>query len=260
MATFYQWQASRDCESIIPRAVLIRRIMNLMDADIDIVEVPIPNQSEEFHKVLVNRLAALPRLEIDDKKFRSSRQIWDYLLSKIKSEGLKSRLMLSDPATGVIIRQWCNDSFINTLIYARWKRDENFARFAEGIQSKKKVEPKSLDALRQRVLAYLDRTSMGDVEESKFREILREQLGALVTQLGDKDYFQANAKAPTLTDLYVFMIVQGLMSPDLAEECEVLQRKFPTLVRWYKDMDTLTQKDAPGSFNTQLFNVNELKR
>lgn len=208
--------------------------------------MPLPPPGENFQKLLENRVVALPYLEIGERKFKTSREIWDYFIETAEPR-IKQRLLKSDSVLTYLIQQWCNESFINSLVYARWKKEENFKRFIAGVDFGPHTSQESINALRKSTMKYLKRTPIGDLDEAGFKKILTLQLTSLSKLIEDKTYFEDFAKHPTLTDLNVFMIIQGFLSPDL-EESELIGKSYPELVRWYKDVNTATQKERLTEF------------
>lgn len=242
MSTFYQWPPCRNCESVFPRAVLIQRICNLAALEMKIVNVHLPKPGEEFIAQLENRLTALPYLEMDGEKFKSSRQIWDHLMVKIQNPDIKNRLIRTDSIYSFITQQWCNESFINSLVYARWKREENFRRFITGVDFGQHTTQESIDTLRKFILKYLSRTTLGELNDEAYKKMITHQFSALANVIEEQQYFESFAKHPTFTDLNVFMVVQGFLSPDL-EESTWIAETYPALMRWYRNMELFTQKN-----------------
>lgn len=243
---FYQWPPCNNCESLLPRAVLIHRICNMAYIDLQINNLALPAPGENFQKLLDKSVIALPYLEVDDRKYKTSREIWDYFVETAEPR-IKQRLQKSDTFLTFLIQQWCNESFINSLIYARWKNEGNFQRFIKGIDFGTHANPESIDALRKITMRYLKKTPIGELTDTGFRKILSQQLMSLSKLIEDKTYFEDFAKYPTLTDLHVFMIIQGFLSPDL-EESEYIEKNFPDLVRWYKEVNFNTQKERLTDF------------
>ena len=243
MNTFYQWPPCRNCESVFPRAVLIHRICNLASLDVKIVNVALPKPGDDFKPQLEKLLLSLPYLEMDGEKFRSSRQIWDHLLAKIQNQDVRNRLIRTDSIYSFITQQWCNESFINSLVYARWKREENFQRFITGVDFGPHTTPEAIDTLRKFILKYLSRSPIGDFTDEAYKKMIIHQFSALATVVEDQQYFESFAKHPTFTDLNVFMVVQGFLSPDL-EESRWIEETYPALMRWYRNMEVFTQKNA----------------
>lgn len=240
--TFYQWPPCDNCESVLPRAVLIRRICNLANIEMNVVNMQLPPAGDDFQARLEARLKALPYLEIDGQAFRNSRQIWNYLIKHQLDAKAKNRLLRSDAVYSYILQQWCNDSFINSLVHARWKKEENYARFIKNVDFGPQATPETISMLRNDVLKYLSRTSVGGISDEAYQELIKQQFSSLSTMIQDQAYFEAFAKHPTLTDLYVFMIVQGFLSADL-EESQLIETNYPDLIRWYQTMLAFTHKD-----------------
>lgn len=249
--TFYQWPPCTNCESLFPRAVLIQRICNLANLQMKVISAPLPKFDDQFRPELEKRLKALPYLDMDGQKYRSSRQIWDHLLSTIKDPKIKLRLTRSDSIYSYITQQWCNESFINSLVFARWKKEENYQRFIKSIDFGPHATPESIDLLRKYVLKYLSRTPIGELTDEAFQNMLTHQFSSLATIIEEQSYFERFAKHPTLTDLYVFMVVQGFLSKDI-EESAWIEQTYPALIRWYRDMELNTQKDHPTGIWTDI--------
>lgn len=243
-SNFYQWPPCRNCESVLPRAVLIQRICNIANFKINVVNVSLPSPGDDFKEQLENRLIGLPYLELEGDHYRSSRKIRDYFISHITDSKIKMRLNRNDSIYSFITRQWCNESFINSLIYSRWKKEENYQRFITGVDFGAHVTPEMSAQLRKFILKYLKRSPMGDMQPDDHQTLITQQLSSLAAIVEEQPYFEAFAKYPTFTDLYVFMVVQGFMSPDL-EESVWIQNTYPSLNRWYRNMELYTGKNPP---------------
>ncbi len=217
---------------------------NLAGVELKVINVHLPKPGDDFKTQLETRLMGLPYLEIDGEKYRSSRQIWDHLLSTIKDKNIRQRLIRTDSAYSFITQQWANDTFINSLVYARWKKEDNFKRFISGVEFGSHADEKSIDELRKFILKYLNRTSVGDLSADSYQNLITQQFSSLATVIDDQSYFEAFAKHPTFTDLNVFMVVQGFMSRDL-EESAWIESTYPALCRWYRNMEMFTQKNRP---------------
>ena len=151
-SNFYQWPPCRNCESVLPRAVLIQRICNIANFKINVVNVSLPSPGDDFKEQLENRLIGLPYLELEGDHYRSSRKIRDYFISHITDSKIKMRLNRNDSIYSFITRQWCNESFINSLIYSRWKKEENYQRFITGVDFGAHVTPEMSAQLRKFIL------------------------------------------------------------------------------------------------------------
>ncbi len=201
MNTFYQWPACKNCESIFPRAVLIQRICNLANLDVKVINTPLPKPGPDFQSTLENRLQGLPYLEMDGEKFKSSRQIWDYLILTMKDTKVKHRLIKTDSIYSFITQQWCNESFINSLVFARWKKEENFQRFILNVDFGTHTNPESIALLRKYILKYLSRSPIGELTNDGYQKLIAQQFSSLATVIEEQEFFEIFAKHPTLTDL-----------------------------------------------------------
>ncbi len=171
--------------------------------------------------------------------------IWDHLLSTIKDKNIRQRLIKTDSVYSFITQQWANDTFINSLVYARWKKEENFKRFITGVDFGTHADDGSINELRKFILKYLNRTSVGELSTESYQKLITQQFSSLASVIEGQSYFEAFAKHPTFTDLKVFMVVQGFMSPDL-EESAWIESTYPVLFRWYRNMEMFTQKNRPA--------------
>lgn len=244
MNDFYQWPPCNGCESIFPRAVLIRRICNLAKVELSVKNVYLPKAGPEFQAQLENRLVGVPYLEMNGEKLRNSRQIWEYLLSEEASTKLRHRLTHRDSTHSYILQQWANESFINSLVYARWKKEENFQRLMQGTDFGPHATAETIGFLRKMVLKYLSRSALGDLTPDEYQQLIVQQFSSLETIIEGNTYFETFAKHPTLTDLTVYMIVQGFLSPDMEESRWILDT-YPNLVRWYRLVDEMSGKNPP---------------
>jgi len=78
-------------------------------------------------------------------------------------------------------------------------------------------------------------------KEEQFSEYLAEQMLSLDVLLIGQQFIEPLADAPCLTDLYVHMVIQGLLSPDL-EESVWIRARFPNVIAWFDRVDELTGK------------------
>lgn len=238
--TLFQWPAGRGVESIFPRSVVFKRICNLAQIDAKIFSVTVPEPGEDFLPKLRQRLSHIPLMECNGIRFTNSREIIDFLLS-ITTGDANDNLRRLDWSHSFVTQEWANLVFINSLVYARWAREENFRRFISGVQwGQVQGLEQSLNLLRSEVLKYLDRTLFRFDNDGVFHEHLREQLVSLDVMLIGQEFFEPLSKAPSLTDLYVFMVMQGLLSPDL-EESQWIRPNYANLMRWYDRVDELTR-------------------
>ncbi len=217
---------------------------NLAGVELKVINVHLPKTGDDFKTQLESRLTGLPYLEIEEEKYRSSRQIWDHLLSTIKDKNILQRLIRTDSAYSFITQQWANDTFINSLVYARWKKEDNFKRFITGVDFGPHADAESINNLRKLILKYLNRTSVGDLSTDSYQKLITQQFSSLASVIEGQSYFEAFAKHPTFTDLNVFMVVQGFMSRDL-EESTWIESTYPALFNWYRNMEIFTQKNPP---------------
>ncbi len=236
----YQWPGGTGTESIFPRSVAFQRICNLARIDAEVMTVTIPEPGEHFLPKLRQRLASVPLMEVGEERFTDSNQIIRYLLSVADAEGL-SNLRRLDVSTSLIIQEWANLVFINSLVYARWAREWNFQRFTHHVEwGKVPDQDASLRTLRTMIQDYLKRKLFDFPSEAAFEQHLRQQFISLEIKLMGQDYFEPFATGPTLTDLYVFMVVQGFYSSDL-EESEWIKRDFPYIQKWFQRVDEQTK-------------------
>lgn len=250
MNDFYQWPACNNCESIFPRAVLIRRICNLAKVELSIKNVYLPKPGPEFQAQLENRLVGVPYLEMKGEKLRNSRQIWEYLLSEEANTRLRHRITHRDSTHSFILQQWANESFINSLVFGRWKKENNFQKLIAGTDFGPHSTPESIAVLRKHVLKYLGRTPIGDLDPDAYQRLLVHQFSSLETIIEGNTFFETFAKYPTLTDLTIYMIVQGFLSSDM-EESQWIQDTYPNVVRWFKNVDEMSSKNPPVSIYDQ---------
>lgn len=239
----YQWPPAQGTESIYPRCVVFQRICNIAHQEIKVVNVKLPKADEKFSAKLKSRLIGLPILEANGKKLLNSTDIINHLIHSDPSRESKAKLLKLASAHSFITLQWANESFIHSLVYARWMREENFRRF---VQNVKWGEPYSdveiqVDQLRQEILRYLKHNPIGEMNETSYLGQLQRQLWSLNHILAAQDFLEPLIPYPSLSDLNVFMVVQGLLSPDL-EESKIIQNDYPHILKWFYQVDELTKK------------------
>lgn len=239
--TIYQWPPGTGTESIFPRCVVFNRICKIANQKPLIVNVGVPDVNEDFLTTLQTRLSKLPLLEFEGKKYRSSRQIIEFFLNHEENKVIRSRLLKLHSSFSFITQQWANEIFINTLVYARWKREVNYMNFVKNVswgEPFPMVEER-VNRIREEVLKYLKRTTVGELKDEEYLELLRNQLWPLEQILENQEYLEPSATYPTLTDLNVFMVVQGLLSPDL-DESKMIKKNYPNIYEWFMTVDAVT--------------------
>jgi len=123
----YQWPPALGTESIFPRCVVFQRICNIAHQSVNVVNMKLPRKGEHFVKELQHQLKALPVLKVGDQRLNTSQQILEYLLSYPPAIHAKVRLTRLSSPLSYLTQQWGNESFINTLVRARWLDDDNFS-------------------------------------------------------------------------------------------------------------------------------------
>ncbi len=245
--SLYQWPSGTGTESIFPRCVVFQRICNLAGISAQIHSVTIPEPGPEFEQKLRQRLINIPVLEVGGVRFTDSREIIDFLLTIADLEGLDNLRQL-DVGNSLITLEWANLVFINSLVYARWAREENFRRFSSHVNwGKVPGLNESLPKLRDLIVNYLNRTLFSFPSEEEFEKHLAAQMLSLELKLMGQKFFEPLAEAPTLTDLYIFMVIQGLYSEDL-EESKWVKRNYPNVAEWFTRVDRATQRRTRGIF------------
>ena len=245
--SLYQWPPGTGTESIFPRCVVFQRICNLAGINAQIHSVTVPEPGDDFDQKLRQRLINIPLMEVNGVRYTDSREIIEFLLTVADFEGLNNLRRL-DVGYSLITQEWANLVFINSLVYSRWAREENFLRFTSHVNwGKLQGLHLSLTKLRAILLSYLERTLFTFSSEGDFEKHLADQMLSLEIKLMGQKYFEPLADAPTLTDLYMFMVVQGFYSDDL-EESVWIRNNYPNVSAWYKRVDRATQKRTQGIF------------
>lgn len=245
--SLYQWPPGTGTESIFPRCVVFQRICNLAGINAQIHSVTIPEPGPDFEQKLRQRLINIPLMEVGETRLTDSREIIDFLLTVADFEGLNNLRRL-DVGNSLITQEWANLVFINSLVYSRWAREENCRRFTSHVSwGKVQGLPESLPKLRELLLNYLTRTLFTFTSEGDFEKHLADQMLSLEIKLMGQKYFEPLAEAPTLTDLYIFMVVQGFYSDDL-EESVWIKNNYPNVKAWFDRIDRATQRRTQGIF------------
>jgi hypothetical protein len=241
-AVLYQWPPGLGVDSIFPRCVVFKRICNVAQHELKIVNMKLPLLGASFEKELRERLAGIPVLLVGEKRYNTSQEILEALLESSPSKSIKSKLTRLASPLSYVTQQWANECFINTLVYARWLSDENFARFQAGVNwgDDPATVPERLAILRQEILRYLKRTPTGGLNAEQFEAQLIKQFWALENMLSTQTFLEPMAQFPTMTDFYVFMTVQGLLSPDISH-ASWIRDNCPSVMRWYLAVDELTR-------------------
>ncbi len=231
----YQWPKCSDAESIYPRCVVIHKLYLLADRELRTVDVAFPSKQQDFDKELKPRLKNLPQVHTQEKIYSSTTQIVNYLLKNCTTTKCIRYLEKMNSAYNVPLSQWANEVFLNSLIYSRWKIEDNYQSFIRTVDWGKPFEEvkDSTNELRSGVLTYLSRFAVNEFCEVEFQEYLKLQLWSLERIISDNKYF--DQMFLTVTDLYIYMVIQGFMSDSLKESLK-LKEDFPELNRWYNDL------------------------
>ncbi len=231
----YQWPKSIDAESIYPRCVVIHKLYLLADRDLRTVDVSFPSKQQNFDKELKARLKNLPQVHTQEKVYDSTSQIVNYLLKNCTTKKCIKYLEKLNSAYNVPLSQWANEVFLNSLIYSRWKIEDNYQVFIRSVDWGKPFEEvqESANELRSGALTYLSRFPINEFREVEFQEYLKVQFWSLERIIADNKYF--DQMFLTVTDLYVYMVIQGFMSDTLKESIK-LKKDYPELNRWYEDL------------------------
>lgn len=239
----YQWPPALGTESIFPRCVVINRICNVANQSIKIVNMGLPKEDENYLRELQLRLTGMPVLIHKERRLNSTAEIVEFLIQNEPAREAKSKLSKLTSAHSFIIQQWSNDCFLHSLVYARWFREENYQRFILNVRwpDHRAPESNAVTTLRQQVLAFLHRSGLGGMKEVSYMDLLKKQLWSIENILASQEFIDPLVSFPTMTDLNIFMVIQGLLSPDL-EESQLIRTNFPSIIKWYESVDRLTSK------------------
>lgn len=240
--TLYQWPPALGTESIFPRCVVFQRICNIAHQEVKVVNMKLPRQGANFAKELQERLVGLPVLKVGDQRFDTSQQILQYLLYHPPAKVTKAKLTRLASPLSYLTQQWGNECFINTLVHARWGDEDNYQRFIQGVKWGEELSSiqSEVTLLRQEILRYLKRTPTGGQTKEQFEDQLKSQFFALEYVLSNQTFVEPMVQHPTMTDLYIFMTVQGLLAPDISY-LEWIRQECPNVVRWFIEVDGLTK-------------------
>lgn len=117
------------------------------------------------------------------------------------------------------------DSFKSPILY-QWPP-------ANGVES---IYPRCV--VIHRMLTYLRRFPVAEQNESEFHLILMANLKTLEEKLEGKKFI-SDKDHPDLCDFTAFMVVQGLLAPEI-EERDIVLVNYPNLKRWALHLDTIT--------------------
>ncbi len=241
-AILYQWPPGLGVDSIFPRCVVFQRICNVAQRELKIVNMKLPLLGDAFEKELRERLAGVPVLLLGDKRFNTSHEILQALLDSTSSKSIKGKLTRLASPLSFVTQQWANECFINSLVYARWLDDENFGRFQHGVKWGEDPDtiPERLALLRQEILRYLKRTPTGNMNAEQFATQLKGQFWALENMLSSQPFLEPMVQFPSMTDFYVFMTVQGLLTPDISQSTWI-RENCPAVLAWFQKVDELSR-------------------
>ncbi len=129
-----------------------------------------------------------------------------------------------------------------SLQYARWKIEENYHRFSQGIKwpaSSASISNKN-ELIQSYILSRFIDHHIFDMSEEKFQSNLFSQLASLDNILSHQRFIEPLSSTIGLTDLNIFVVIQGLMSDDLSEK-SLITNRFEHILRWYLEVDILTR-------------------
>lgn len=239
----HQWPSGRGCESVFPRCVVFARILNMMNINYKVKSYDLPALGEDYRDKLAEQLWRLPLVFYDEEYYTNSHEIMQLLsILPLHLAGARDvRVKEIFSSHSYIIHEWADEVLLNSLLYSRWLKEENYQRFSQGImwRNRSDIEERS-KILRELVINHIRKRPLASLSEKDFLELLKRQFLSLESLLSEQEFIDSNSSLPTLADLSVFMVIQGYMSPDL-EESELIHSQFPQIKRWFESVDHLTK-------------------
>ena len=126
------------------------------------------------------------------------------------------------------------------------KRKKNYRNFIQSVNwgtvpsSRQSFEDRQ-NLLRELVVKHIKTTPTGVLKYDDFYTTLISQLISLEKLLQHQDYMVLHSDHLTISDLVVFMVVQGLLDENL-EESSIIKNDFPSIMKWYSKIDIQTKK------------------
>lgn len=230
-----QWPGTDLSLSIFPRCNLFQYILQLGGVDYEIENVQLPTPGDNFKLELMDKLLNTPVLYIDDKAYTDSTIILDALLKEVIAPDKVKNLKNLVSASGLILEQWGNNVFLNSLVYSRWVKVQNFEKFTAQIKWDEPVPQQVVNTVRLQIIRYLKKELLTNLDEKGFDQYVKKQFWSLQFFLEDYYYFSKQDAYPDLSDLYIFMVVDGFFNGEL-EESEDLMHSYPQIYKWYLRM------------------------
>jgi len=226
---------------------MIHRAFNLFDSPIEIKNVGLPMLEKDIDEKLKKLLVQLPLLQYGDVFYKSTEEILDFVSMRTPKEDIP---FLSEFKLSLLNRDsfytWGNETFLQSLLYARWIDGHNYPRFVHsvdwGVEDNVDLEI-ALVNTRKEVLRYMKKTPVGSLTAKQFEVHLFKQLDKLNSFLEKRPYFGDSENAPIITDLAVFMVIQGLLAPQIAQR-EIILQKYPQIIRWAVAVDKITSLEG----------------
>lgn len=240
----YQWPPAPGVESIYPRCVIIHRIFNILNFDFTVQNVGLPTLEKDMNEKLQKLLIQLPVLQVDGTYYKSTIEIINFFNSfqfDLK-DGLQKEFFSTLRELDHPLFQWANEEFLHSLLYARWIDPINYPQFVRsvewGVSSTREIET-SLRSTREQVQKYLKRGKVGHFTREDFKVYLMKQLREIDNILKRHRFLCPGTRFPSLHDLAVFMVIQGLLAPTISQR-NLIFENYPHIITWAKDIERLT--------------------
>ncbi len=240
----YQWPEAKGVDSIYPRCVIFHRMFNLLNIEYTPFNVTLPFTDQKPAEKLGQQLLDIPILRDDGVLYKTSEEIISHILNRIGDdpEKIKNATRLVR-AKNYIYYQWANETFLNTLLYSRWLREENFRNFIRNVNwgnASKSYFSQSIIELKKKVEDYMSKFPIAKLNQREYLHLLHSQLKCLEEIFTNQQYILTGSISISRSDLAIFMVIQGLLSKDL-EESEMIAETYPNILRWARDIDEKSQ-------------------
>lgn len=121
---------------------------------------------------------------------------------------LDAHLSPQDHALGHLVRRTCEESTYNVLMYVRWASDAGFASTAEALAPA--IPAEFAPAVREQVLDTLKHQGVARHSPGEVDTLGAQDLDALSSVLGDKQFLLGHA--PTSYDTSLYALVSGVLA------------------------------------------------
>jgi hypothetical protein len=209
----FKWPPSPGIDAANPRGVSVNRILAYLKVDYS-ARIVNPNKANLDPLKLGKWISGFPIVSINGEAVNGIYRILKTLSSNLHSYSAL-KLWETYPQTSDL-SSWAFDHLYFLALYARLKRRDNYFKYAEAI-AKSQGDPEAVHTvalMRELFLESLKWSSIGDLSENEFRDVLLCALGSLEQRLKHKGPYLVNSDI-CIADFAVFGPIQVLLAPEM---------------------------------------------